>query len=565
MSAPTVEPSMPQPFPVPAHFPVQWERPEHERFFWTQDRMHFPDVLTLVDEALLVPIHAESFNRPFEALGAPVRMHARTINGRMYTSLAPVTFVPEELHAADAVMQERMAARVADLDRQWREEYLPELRRHLEQWSSFDLRGASMADLLVHLDDTVARVLRCWAIHFFTVLPAFMAINLFVELYDDLFSPQNDFEAYKLLQGQGDKSVEAGEELWKLSRRAVAEPEVRRILEETSADDALAALERTPAGRDFQQAFWAYLEEYGQRGDKYLVSSPSWIEDPRPVLRMLKDYCSRSGPDPEQEREALAAERERAIARARARLQGYPQPVVGQFEFLLQAAQVGSRLHEDHNFWIDQRVMYRARMVFMEYGRRFREAGILDSADDIFLLTIPEIRATAEVLPALTRQALIAERRVELARLSGLDVPPALGTVPPGPPPNNPLARAMGKFFGAPPRPTVDADVLQGNAGSPGVVRGPARVIRSLADAGKLRHGDILVAETTAPPWTPLFATVAAVVTDTGGILSHCAVVAREYRIPAVVGAAAATATLRDGQMVEVDGNAGSVRILSAT
>ena len=73
----------------------------------------------------------------------------------------------------------------------------------------------------------------------------------------------------------------------------------------------------------------------------------------------------------------------------------------------------------------------------------------------------------------------------------------------------------------------------------------------------------MLVAETTAPPWTPLFATAAAVVTDTGGILSHCAVVAREYRIPAVVGAAMATATIRDGQTVEVDGDRGIVRVIS--
>ena len=106
--------------------------------------------------------------------------------------------------------------------------------------------------------------------------------------------------------------------------------------------------------------------------------------------------------------------------------------------------------------------------------------------------------------------------------------------------------------------------MLQGNAGSPGTVRGPVRVIRSLSEAGKLQHGDVLVAETTAPPWTPLFATAAAIITDTGGILSHCAVVAREYRIPAVVGAGTAAATLHDGQMVEVDGNAGLVRILSA-
>jgi pyruvate,water dikinase len=89
-------------------------------------------------------------------------------------------------------------------------------------------------------------------------------------------------------------------------------------------------------------------------------------------------------------------------------------------------------------------------------------------------------------------------------------------------------------------------------------------VIHSLADAGKLQSGDVLIAETTATAWTPLFATAAAVVTDTGGILSHCAVVAREHGIPAVVGLATATARIRDGRLIEVDGSAGIVRIISS-
>ena len=119
------------------------------------------------------------------------------------------------------------------------------------------------------------------------------------------------------------------------------------------------------------------------------------------------------------------------------------------------------------------------------------------------------------------------------------------------------------KFFGAPPQPSDEPGVLRGNPGSPGVVRGRARVLRSLPEAAGLRPGEVLVAETPAPPWTPLFATAAAIVTDTGGILSHSAVVAREYRIPAVVGVGAATATIRSGQMVEVDGDGGTVRVLS--
>jgi pyruvate,water dikinase len=105
--------------------------------------------------------------------------------------------------------------------------------------------------------------------------------------------------------------------------------------------------------------------------------------------------------------------------------------------------------------------------------------------------------------------------------------------------------------------------VVTGLAGSSGKARGTARILLSIAEADKLRPGDVLIAETTAPPWTPLFATAAAVVSDSGGILSHCAVVAREYGIPAVVGTGLATRAIRDGQIVEVDGDAGVVRVVS--
>jgi phosphoenolpyruvate synthase/pyruvate phosphate dikinase len=108
----------------------------------------------------------------------------------------------------------------------------------------------------------------------------------------------------------------------------------------------------------------------------------------------------------------------------------------------------------------------------------------------------------------------------------------------------------------------TEMNKVRGLPGSAGRARGTARVIHSLAEAGKLQPGDVLVAIATEPPWTPLFAIASAVVTDSGGVLSHSAVVAREYRIPAVVGAGNATTTFKDGQLIEVDGNAGTVRVV---
>jgi pyruvate,water dikinase len=203
----------------------------------------------------------------------------------------------------------------------------------------------------------------------------------------------------------------------------------------------------------------------------------------------------------------------------------------------------------------------------LEFGRRLAAAGVLDRADEIFYLNFDETRTTAEALPRLDKRHVVAGRRAEMEYFRGVLPPPALGEPPPGPPPVDPLSRAINRFFGfGTPSPSpADPNVLKGNAGSPGVARGPARVVHSLAESGKLQAGDVLVAETTMPAWTPLFATAAAVVTDTGGVLSHCAVVAREYRIPAVVGARTATSLIHDGQLLEVNGSTGVVQVMPTT
>jgi len=103
--------------------------------------------------------------------------------------------------------------------------------------------------------------------------------------------------------------------------------------------------------------------------------------------------------------------------------------------------------------------------------------------------------------------------------------------------------------------------VLRGTAASRGTVSGRACVVRSLEEADRLQPGDILVCEMTMPAWTPLFAVAAGVVTDTGGALSHSAIVAREYRVPCVVGTTTGTRRIRDGQRITVDGTAGTVTI----
>jgi pyruvate,water dikinase len=555
--------AQPMPIPTPPTFPIAWERRADAQMFWTTDPLHFPEPMHPLEFDFMEHAIERGFNLAAVDYEMPIGMHSRRLNTYYYQSIVPLMLPPEELEARGRRSEERLGAAMARMAERWASEQLPELQRYLDEWRSFDLHGATLPHLLSHLDRTIARTERAWDIHFQIVLPMLLAMSMFQDLYHDLFGDEHALDAYRLLQGFDNKSLEADRGLWRLSRSAAAAPEVRDVIETRATADVIPALEGSDAGRAFLIELRTYLDEYGRRGDKWaIIGVPGWIENPTPVIKNVKDYLSRPDHDPLAEMAALAGEREWLLAQARERLQGYPQPVIGQFEFFLKAAQAATTLQEDHNYWIDQRWMYEVRLVTQEFGRRFAAAGVIAQPDDVAYLDIEELRATAAALPGLDQRALVAVRKAEMEHFRRIAPPPALGTLPPGAPPDNPVNRAIERFFGGPPQAQTEPGVLRGNAGSPGKVRGIAKVVRSLAEAGKLDRGNILVAETTAPPWTPLFATAAAVVTDTGGILSHCAVVAREYRIPAVVGIGMATSAIRDGQVIEVDGGAGVVRII---
>ena len=138
--------------------------------------------------------------------------------------------------------------------------------------------------------------------------------------------------------------------------------------------------------------------------------------------------------------------------------------------------------------------------------------------------------------------------------------PPTIGEPPP--PGDDPFITAIvTKMYGVPPEPSRDPDVITGIGASPGTVQGRAKVVHNLSDGSKVRPGDIMVCEMTMPAWTPLFSTVSAVVADTGGMLSHCAIVSREYRMPCVVSTILGTSVIKDGMLLTVDGSKGIVRI----
>jgi len=193
----------------------------------------------------------------------------------------------------------------------------------------------------------------------------------------------------------------------------------------------------------------------------------------------------------------------------------------------------------------------RLRRFAWRVGARLVEAGVLDTVDDILFLRRTEV---ADVLRRPEdRRAAIQARRAEHARRRGTRPPAKVG---------KPSEDGDGDRFDGSTIKAESADEVRGTGASAGIARGPARVVIDQSAFGNVQPGDVIVCPSSNPSWVPLFAIAAGLVTDTGGVLSHAAVVAREFGLPAVAGLPGIQHRLRSGQRLRVDGARGTVRVV---
>jgi rifampicin phosphotransferase len=345
-------------------------------------------------------------------------------------------------------------------------------------------------------------------------------------------------------------------------------PAVRGLLERS---DDRAADRLTVIDAEFAAAFAAYQHTYGFRALCYDVAEPTLAESVALVLGLIRDQVLR-GYDPAREAAAVQERRERAVAEARAALAARPAAERERFERALARAERGYPMREEQGFYTLSVPLALMRFAALELGRRLADRGLIGRHDDVFFLELKEARAALR--QGSDQRTLVARRKGERAWVEAHPGPASYGKEPPPPPSLDGVPAevqyAMGTMFWALElafaqtqsgrRQAAGAD-LRGIAASPGRYAGQVRVIMDETEFHKIRAGDVLVCPTTAPVWSVLFSSVGALVTDAGGVLSHPAIIAREYCIPAVVATGNATSLLRDGQRVTVDGDAGTVEL----
>lgn len=432
----------------------------------------------------------------------------------------------------------------------WRERWLPEIAALAAECAAFDPAAVPAGGWLALLR---AQQQQFWGVfgslHMDTMLYVLTASHWLTEAYVRRFGEARRADGFALLEGFDNVSTDRAVALWALGRIAAGSATVRDAVAGGRPPDGDAA-----DAHAFRAQFAAFLDAFGNTTRMHLADLPTWREDPSVPLAMIAALAD----EPDDHDPRLAHERNRARREAleqelRAAITADPRDDDAELLRVLPIAQQLLPVSEDHHQLGDQVIIAAGRVRWLRIGQYLVERGLLAEAGDVFYLHIDELVGALEHGTTVP-QATLDARRAAVARWRSITPPTHIGTHAVA------IAAAAGTSTGAV---RGGARELRGIGASAGTYRGRARVIASVNDAARLEAGDVLVCPATAPEWTPYFGVIGALVTNVGGVLTHAAVVAREFRIPAVVGAAGATVTIPDGAMVLVDGSTGVVIVES--
>lgn len=515
---------------------------------WTHDASHYPEPMTPLSAGVWFWAMGHGIQAAARELRAPFGGFdtATTDGGWAYERELDPDWEP------DAAVLEAAALGVAE---RWRSTYRPRSEAITAELRALRPERLEPAEAATAFDRLLELVREQWRIHFLTVIPVHAARELLHDAYVERLGKADELEPYRLLEGLPNETLDADEMLWSVARLAL-ELDVAEPIAELPADVALVRLRDTHHGRTVLGALEGYLARFGGRSRLHELSEPRQAEDPALALQSVRLFLEHPVDLP-AERSARRAERDALLAVALERIADDEQRA--GFAELVGRVSDAVELEETHAYYIDYPGLSATREALLGFGARLVAEGRLEARADVFFVERAELAEALRTPWGPELSPVAGERRA--ARLHAIDASPEPVIGPP-PAADAEVVPMFAKFYGVAGAVDDEAGTVAGTAASAGTATGVARVVRTPEDLARVSAGDVLVCTTTTPAWTPIFRSLAGLVTDTGGILCHAAVVAREYRLPAVVGAQVATRRIPDGALVEVDGTTGVVRIL---
>ena len=610
-SAPKGAASKKSPFPLPSELQTPpgaegWEemypyfsrfRPEDDNRFWFYNSMHFPEPMSAFDSL--------SQEAPYAALGAvttrifvfpaALGIDYRVFNGRVYITGNPV-LDPKEIERRLALFQKRAGhyyqnwsalysdwqKRITDLIKRVDAIQVPQLPEFEDEEVVTKAKGIPQNHYLwENFNRLIEAYSIMWHHHFEFLMLGYGAYVVFFQYCKKVFPEIPDQTIARMVAGIEVLMFRPDDELKKLAKLAVTLGLESKFSETKSSAEILASLEQAgSAGKDWLAAFEKAREPWFNitMGDGLDHHHRSWNDDLTVPLSALPRYIAqiRRGESLARPTEQLKRERARIVSEYKELLPSGEEKAA--FDQMLGLCHVVFPFVENHKFYCDHWFVSRFYNKVREFGALLAREGLLESAEDVFHLQHTEItRALLDVMIAWAAgskpaggphwKPIVATRKRILEALKGWDAPPALGPMPEAI--EDPAVQMLWGIttetlekWSRPPD-KLKENELQGFAASPGCVEGVARVVLTVNEIGQIREGEILVCPVTAPSWGPVFGKIKAAVSDIGGTMSHAAIVAREYGLPAVVGTGQATKRIKTGQRVRVDGNLGLVTILA--
>jgi pyruvate,water dikinase len=436
-------------------------------------------------------------------------------------------------------------------------------------------------DLLETYDRLISLGILAWQYHFEFLNLGYAAYVTLLDFCQRSFPGIPLQRVTQMVSGIDVILYQPDEELKRLARLACELGIEAEILREQSVDELMGRLRGSNDGRIWEQRFekakypWFYIST----GTGWFHHDASWLDNLEVPLSSIRMYIQKlkKGDSLDRPIGELKKERDRIIAEYREFLDD--DQARGTFDNLVGTAQRVFPYVESHLFYVEHWFHSIFWNKMRELSRRFVAAGFWDDVEDVWLLNRHEIKQAlwdlvtswatgTKAMGRLHWAPEIEWRKGVMAKFQEWTAPPAVGTPPEvisepftivlwGITSESMAAWAKGRDAAEGP-----AGELTGFAGSPGVVEGPVRVCRTVAEIGTLQDGEILVCPTTSPSWAPAFTKIKAAVTDVGGIMCHAAIVCREYGLPAVVGTGTGTQVFQTGQRVRVDGSTGVIRLV---
>jgi len=561
-------------------FPVEWTSETEKLLFWVYDDLHCPKPLS--------PMYEDiggwwlSCDHMFRRFGTPFATDwiYKNVNGYLYTAAIPAeaglnvatqeynyetqAIVPEDDGYAGkigAYLGTVLPVYGNNFVMWWRERFVPEMDRNFAYIEGMLEKKdqLSLAEVAVLLEDAIDMHDRHWKIHWMLNFAQLSATLNLRAVMEKTHGRIDEALLGRLQSSANDRNWDKIKALWEMKEEVKADPVLAAAFANAAATAIVPALQATEPGRRFiDERVVPYQMEFGWHAVwSHEFIYPSFREDMTPVVQLIRDQYASDYDYPSK----IAALRADIDAAAKEILAGLDGEALEEMRAANEINLKMAPLTPDHHFYIDQGANAHVRLVLIAVGEKLVAKGVLDSPDDVILFRYNQLREFIGDPGSMDGRAIAAAARAGRAAAEKVQPRDWVGTVT-----ATQLAFPYLNLWGFPDKFTRSQVKVHGQvagiAGSPGVVEGVARVVMSEAEFDSLMEGEILVCQMTNPAWQVLYGKISAVVTDAGGTVSHPAVLAREYGIPAVVGTSVGTSTIRTGDRLRVDGNTGLVEIL---